>query len=217
MLGLETSIRLPMTFDPERLQSDLKAIEHVHMQSHYGKYHDGGWSAIGLVSQGGQADELHVGKGKYEKTEIVKHTPYFNEVLDRFECDKQRVRLMALKPGAKIFEHWDTDESIDVGSARIHIPIVTHKDVHFYLAGKRMNWKPGEVWYGDFSFPHHIENRSNINRVHMVLDLLANDFLLSLFPKGYVEQKTWRNYNRKIQLTACAYRMKLQGRKITDV
>jgi len=46
MLGLETSIRLPMTFDPERLQQDLKAIEHVHMQSHYGKYHDGGWSAI---------------------------------------------------------------------------------------------------------------------------------------------------------------------------
>jgi aspartyl/asparaginyl beta-hydroxylase len=212
MLGLETSIRLPLTFDPERLQKDLKAIEHVHMQSHYGGYHDGKWSAIGLVSQGGQSDELHVGTGKYEKTEIVKNCPYFNEVLDTFACDKQRVRLMALAPGGKIFEHWDSDETIDSGIARIHIPIVTHKDVVFVLAGRRVRWMPGEVWYGDFSFPHHLENRSNVNRVHMVLDLVVNDFLIGLFPKGYVEQKTWRRYARKAHLTACAYRMKLQGR-----
>src|SRR5215510_15293257 len=111
MLGLETAIRLPLTFDPERLRADLKAIENVHMQTHYGGYHDGTWSAIGLVSQGGEAGELHTGTGRYEKTELVKTCPYFNEVLDRFECDKQRVRLMALAPGGKIFEHWDTDET----------------------------------------------------------------------------------------------------------
>ena len=145
MLGLETSVRLPLTFDHERLQADLKAIESVHMQAHYGKYHDGKWSAIGLVSQGGKMDELHVGTGRYEKTELVQHCPYFNEVLDAFQCEKQRVRLMALAPGGKIYEHWDTEETIDSGTARVHIPIVTHHDVVFVLAGRRVYWKPGEV------------------------------------------------------------------------
>ena len=211
MLGLETAIRLPFTFDPERLRADLKAIENVHMQAHYGPYHDGKWSAIGLVSQGGQADELHAGTGRYEKTELVKACPYFNEILDRFECDKQRVRLMALAPGGKIFEHWDAEETIDSGVARIHIPIVTHRDVVFVLAGHRVRWGPGEVWYGDFSFPHHLENRSQVNRVHMVLDLVVNDFLIGLFPKGYVAQKRWRELSRKLHLTASTYRMKLRG------
>jgi len=215
MLGLETTVRLPISFDPQRLQADLKAIENVHMQSHYGSYHDGKWSAIGLVSQGGRMDELHTGSDRYEKTELVRHTPYFNEVLDHFQCDKQRVRLMALAPGGKIYEHWDTDETIDSGIARIHIPVVTHPDVVFVIAGRRVQWKPGEVWYGDFSFPHHLENRSNVNRVHMVLDLVVNDFLTGLFPKGYVDQKFWRKYARKVHLTASSYRMKLQGRRPT--
>jgi hypothetical protein len=212
MLGLETALRLPMSFDPVRLQRDLKAIEAVKMQAHYGGYHDGKWSAIGLVSQGGRMDDLQMGNEPYQKTDLLKQCPYFNEVIDSFPCEKQRVRLMAIAPGGKIFEHYDLIETLDRGVVRLHIPVVTHPDVVFVIAKRRVVWKEGELWYGDFSFPHYVENPSQINRVHMVMDFKVDEFIASLFPKDYIEQKRWRQYDRLFHLNWHWYHKKLAER-----
>jgi hypothetical protein len=71
----------------------------------------------------------------------------------------------------------------------LHIPIVTHPDVIFVIDGQRVLWNPGELWYGDFSKVHSVKNDSPIVRVHMVIDVQINDFVLSLFPADFIERR----------------------------
>ena len=72
---------------------------------------------------------------------------------------------------------------------RLHIPIVTHPDAAFFIDGQRMNWNAGELWYGDFSKVHSVENDSQVVRVHMVIDVQINEFVLSLFPEDFVARR----------------------------
>jgi hypothetical protein len=214
MLGLETAIRLPLSFSKARLQDDLNAVLQGQgkLIPHYGEYHDGGWAAIGLISQGGDAGNLRLGDGPYAETPALAVAPYFREVISSIKCEKQRVRLMALAPGAHIFEHYDKEESLDAGIARLHVPIVTNERVDFYLARRRQQWRAGELWYGDFSFPHHLCNNGAETRVHLVLDCLVNDDLLSLFPAGYADMKWLRGAYRNLMLTEFDWRRRLRRR-----
>ena len=206
MLGSETAIRFSQRFDVKRLQQDLKAIKHVDMKTHPDtKYHNGSWSGIALVNVEGKLGRLSYQKGdfrdntKYQKTEVLNYCPYFNQIIDDFPCPTSRVRLLALAPGGIISEHIDHGVSVDGHLIRFHIPIVTHPQVFFFLGNQRCNWQPGELWYGDFSFPHHLRNRSPVTRIHLVIDFPVNAESLKLLPEEYVQQKKWRKINRKFQ------------------
>jgi quercetin dioxygenase-like cupin family protein len=185
------AIRLPRTYDPALLQRDLEAVEGVQRASQPGPYHAGEWTGIALHSMGGRQSVFPGAPGleKYHDTEIVKHTPYFKKVLDELECPKEVARLLYLPPGGHIKEHYDFHTNFQYGLIRLHIPIVTHPDVHFSIGGQRVQWKEGELWYGDFSMNHWVKNESSITRVHMVMDVQINDFVLSLFPEDYIERR----------------------------
>jgi hypothetical protein len=51
---------------------------------------------------------------------------------------------------------------------------------------------PGELWYGDFGQKHSVVNESSVTRVHMVIDVLINKYLLDLFPRGFVKRHIGR-------------------------
>jgi hypothetical protein len=61
--------------------------------------------------------------------------------------------------------------------------------VAFVIDAQRLDWKAGELWYGDFSKVHSVKNDSAIARVHMVIDVQINDFVLSMFPVDFVERR----------------------------
>ena len=60
---------------------------------------------------------------------------------------------------------------------RHHIPIVTNDEVWFYVDGEKKNLKTGEIWEIDNTKLHKVENLSNKDRVHVIVDILPNDFL----------------------------------------
>ena len=164
----------------------------------HGRYHDGGWSAIGLISHEGNPHELKWAPGKYVKTPVLTLAPYLESIIDSFQCDKQRVRLMALQPGKNIYWHYDASESIDTNvNARLHIPIITNPGVQFQICHEDQIWRPGELWYGDFSFPHRLRNGGRAERIHLVLDLKVSDYVTSLFPPSFLEQKERRRRARR--------------------
>ena len=182
---MKTTVRFDRQYDVARLQADFATAEaagQAHL--HWSDYHDGGWSAIPLVSLNGQTDikGLRYGRGVFEKTPILAQCPYFEEIIDSFKCPKHRIRLMRLKAGTVIREHCDPGDTWALGQIRLHIPVVTHEEVHFYLNGERVMMREGELWYLDFSKPHHIENRSPIDRIHFVLDLVVNRWMRDFFP-----------------------------------
>ena len=186
----DVAIRLPIEFDPAKLIRDLEAVKHVDLAPQPGPYHDGAWKGISLHSQGGKqsAHPGYAGLDGFYPTDALKHTPYMKEILDGLQCPKKVVRLLTLPPGVEIGEHNDAWANFYCGTLRLHIPIITHPDVEFVINDRRCIWKPGEFWYGDFSLPHWVKNGSSIIRIHMVIDVEITDWVLTLFPKEFIER-----------------------------
>ena len=174
----------------ERLKEEYFSLKDYDWHQHFSKY-DSGWKAIPLISFEGKIDsesnkepplELSQLASKFKKTVFLKKCPYMNEIIDSFKCHKLRTRLMKMEPGTVIPEHSDTQGWFR-GIARLHIPIITHDEVYFFVNGKRAKMNEGEIWYTDVTKPHSVRNESNVTRVHLVIDLLINRFVRDMFPK----------------------------------
>ena len=101
--------------------------------------------------------------------------------MHNFKCELQAVRLLKLNAGSSIKEHRDADLNYEKGEVRFHIPVITHSEVEFILDNERLYLKEGECWYMNFNLPHHINNKSSIDRIHLVIDAAVNDWVIDLF------------------------------------
>ena len=110
-------------------------------------------------------------------------------MLAHFKCPLLAVRLLKLNAGAVIKEHRDAELSFEKGEIRLHIPVLTHDEVEFYLDKERMYLKEGECWYMNFNLPHSIINKSKINRIHLVIDATVNDWVKKLFAQPLANKK----------------------------
>ena len=185
------AVRLPRNYDVALLTRDLQTLRDVQTAPQPGPYHTGEWTGIALHSMGGKDSVFPsaAGMDHYQETESLKRTPYFKYVLDDLKCPKEVVRILFLPPGGHIKDHFDFHTSFQFGLLRLHIPIITHPDVIFMIGGQRVIWNAGELWYGDFSKVHSVKNDSQVVRVHMVIDVQINDFVLSLFPEDYIARR----------------------------
>ena len=204
--GLSLGHRLASDYDVARLQSELAEIlADYSPQTQHGGYHDGGWEAIGLIALNGDYREdrpvSDAHPGEYRATEVLDGAPHMREIIESFPAPKKRVRLMRMAPGAHIYWHFDRAESLDSENARLHVPIVTSRKILFQIAHEDFHWEPGSLWYGDFSFPHRLWNQSDEDRIHLVIDLEANDALRAMLPDVHEEQKDARASARR----ACAW------------
>ena len=137
-----------------------------------------------MRSTGGATDNIVIAPGEnvvYRDTLFLEECPYLQSVLLNFKCPLQAVRLMKLNAGAIIKEHRDAELNFEKGEIRLHIPVITHDDVEFYLDKERLHLKEGECWYMNFNLPHSVNNKSIINRIHLVIDALVNDWVKQLF------------------------------------
>jgi hypothetical protein len=185
------AVRLPRTYDVELMQRDLQALQEVRRAAQPGPYHKGEWTGIALYSMGGKQSVFPsaAGTDHYQETEELQRAPYLRKILSELNCPKEVLRILILPPEGHIKDHFDFHTSFQFGLLRLHIPIVTDPNVVFVIDGERMDWKAGELWYGDFSKIHSVKNDSQIVRVHMVIDVQINDFVLSLFPPDFVERR----------------------------
>ncbi len=178
-------LKLPFYFDFIRLQKEVEELGTDCWQAHYQKLHyEGGWSAIPLRSIGGKVDDIFISPHEnpvYQNTAFLKSHSYFSEVLSNFKCELQSVRLLKLDAGALIKEHKDAELSYEQESIRIHIPVITNDDVEFFLDNEKMKLKEGECWYMNFNLPHHLHNKSNFDRIHLVIDAVVNKWVSNIF------------------------------------
>jgi len=84
----------------------------------------------------------------------------------------QKVVLSRLAAGAVIPEHVDTNES-SLLARKVHIPLVTHPQVKFHVDGVTAHLEVGSAYELNNDLPHWVENRSGIERVHLIVELLA--------------------------------------------
>lgn len=178
-------LKLPYLFDVALLQQDVNHLSRSTWLAHYQtKHYEGEWSAIPLRSVNGNSDNIIVSPtehAQYADTILLQQCPYIQTVLSHFKCPLQAVRLLKLNAGAIIKEHNDAELCFEKGEIRLHIPVITHEDVAFYLQDERMIINEGECWYMNFNLPHRISNNSPVNRIHLVIDALVNDWVKQKF------------------------------------
>ncbi len=175
------------------MQEELLQIDHSAWQLHYQKLHyEGDWSAIPLRSVNGVASNIFISpeaNPQYKNTIFLDKSTYFKEVLSTFKCTLLAVRLLKLNAGALIKEHKDADLCYEKGEIRIHIPVVTNEQVAFYLDKEKMILHEGECWYMNFNLLHSLNNKSKVNRVHLVIDAIVNDWVHELFAQPSITKK----------------------------
>ena len=130
----------------------------------------------------------------YEEPELLP----IKEILSHIPAEFERVRVMRLKAGTSIKKHTDkVDKEIKNGNIiRIHIPIRTSINVHFYLwEGKdqyHFNLETGKYYYTDVSKPHAVHNKWTEDRLHLVVDCYNNPKLKNLLD----QPREYNEYNR---------------------
>jgi Aspartyl/Asparaginyl beta-hydroxylase len=183
-------LRLPFAFDRARLCRDLDRVEPEAWVAHFNaNYYEGAWSGVALRAVDGLASQIYpdpTASGRYVDTPVLMQSPYFRAVLAAFECPLNSVRLLKLAARSSIHEHRDYQLSHTHGEVRIHVPIVTNDDVAFYLDDELLPMREGEAWYLDLELPHRVDNRSDHDRVHLVIDCVENEWLEGLLSAGAV-------------------------------
>lgn len=185
-LAFPDRVRLPMAFDPARLAADLAAFDGDEWVAHFVRQnYEGDWSALPLRAQVGATHPIQMiysppGVTDFADTPFLSRAPYFAEVIAAFACPVTCVRLMRLTPGSVIKEHHDNDLAAEEGVARIHVPVATNDRVEFLLNGTPVTMKPGEAWYLRLADPHAVANRGTADRVHLVIDVLVDDWMLGM-------------------------------------
>lgn len=162
----------------------------------------GGWDVISLYSEDGKS--LSVSKNSDKDTvptEIIKDFPYTNSVikdlLSKFNAKPSRIRFSTLRKLKKITWHRDWDESLDHGNCRLHIPITVNDKCYGNMCHQECRWQPGELWYGDYSFPHQVVNLGDQDRLHIILDFKNPKNLFinqNLFDQEEMKRKKYKKF-----------------------
>jgi Aspartyl/Asparaginyl beta-hydroxylase len=110
--------------------------------------------------------------------------PAVEKILAALPCAGfERIRLMRLAPGGELSPHTDIADP-DAGASegkvvRVHIPLISNERCVFHswgLDGSRsaLVMEVGSVYYLDTRKPHRAVNGGDTERVHLVVDCIAN-------------------------------------------
>jgi len=186
-------IKLPLEFDSERLLKDLAQFTESEWIDHFVKQnYEGVWQAIPLRAKAGACHPIQQiysdpSCTDFCATDYLQRTPYMKEVLEQFQCQLLSVRLMKLNAGSRIKEHIDPDLAMESGYARLHIPITTNSQMEFLLNGEPVVMNSGECWYLRLSDPHSLNNNGDSDRVHIVIDAIANHWLSACVAESEID------------------------------
>jgi quercetin dioxygenase-like cupin family protein len=142
--------------------------------------YEGEWGGVALRSVGGVDTQLYPDPGAqapFADTPTLARCPAYCRALDQFRCPLLAARLLALAPGAVINEHRDYRLGWEDGEIRVHIAVLTSPEVEFVLDGRQVELAVGEPWYLNLNLPHRVTNRSAVNRIHLVVDCVVDDWL----------------------------------------
>jgi hypothetical protein len=86
-----------------------------------------------------------------------------------------RAEIIKMLKNTKIRKHVDKGEMLSV-SRRCHIPIITNPNVFFTVFNNTVNMEEGYCYEINNCLPHAVENNSNLDRVHIIIDILPNSY-----------------------------------------
>lgn len=181
------------------LQSEIESLLHVSSEQnswvdHVNKKdYSGGWDVLPLRCQRQHLDSHPILQGfaiaegdDWENLPVMVQCPEIQQLLAQLQCPIKAARLMRLKAGAEIKPHRDHELGIEFGEARLHLPIHTSDAVSFFVNHKKIPMRAGELWYFNADQVHEVYNRGDEDRINLVIDCTANDWLRAQIQQAVV-------------------------------
>lgn len=190
------ALKLNFQFDAKQMKEELKSISDSFQAIENSSTKN---SLIGMHLILPNKDELSNDKGEtFYMTEELKKSPYLQEVLNTFRCNKLTFRAQNLKAGGRIEKHSDLDKGLNNNIVRLNIPVSTNDEVYTYYNNERILMKDGECWLPNVSKLHEMENKSNETRWLLLIDCDLNDWWKEVLKQSDInvdEASKYENYN----------------------
>lgn len=179
-------VRLPLTFDANRMLNDIEALQlrdFIYYQALplRSPAHLVDFSLPAPPMPDDYADGTWT---DWMDTRALKDSPYLSEVVDTFKQHTRvtLVRLLRLAPYSVVKEHTDPTLGIQIEKSvvRLTIPILVPDEVTFYLNRSPVPMQPGECWYLRLTDIHSITNNGPNERINMTIDMEPNDWVKGL-------------------------------------
>lgn len=139
----------------------------------------------------------------YLWTRHIKYFPKIKNYLETLNTEIYLVRLLKLSANSKINPHHDETFEDKQKKIRLHIPLITNDKVIFKILNKQYKFDRkvkkelikkvwinkdiaefklsiGNLWYVNVDNIHSVENNSNIDRIHLVIDLKPTRDMLKI-------------------------------------
>lgn len=174
-------IKLPLSFDVEKLQQEIAAFDEDDWCPHPQGFAGNG--ALLLISAHGNSADDGM-KGPMLPTPLLKKSPYLQQVLASFGTVFGRTRLMRLDGNAEASKHMDASYYWHQ-RMRVHVPIQTHPEVDFLCGDKKVHMKAGESWIFDTWEKHNVINPVDKVRIHLVADTVGSARFQDLIDAGW--------------------------------
>ena len=187
----------PSLLDFDGVLNYIDNTEFSKVKTKYSKGDD--WTAISLRGYGPTPLDIlkpNVLKSKVKTETVLQDTSLLeedgfqviNDILAKIPSTFERVRFMKIKANSGIGKHSDRidkDFGLEDGNIiRIHVPIRTNDQVKFSLwegKEKLTNYlEVGHYYYVDVRAPHAVRNSSDVDRIHLVIDVYVNDEIRKL-------------------------------------
>jgi hypothetical protein len=164
-------------------------VDHVNKNDY-----TGGWDVMPLRCQRQHVNAHPVLQGfaiadgdDWENLPVLTQCPTIESILNQLQCPIKAARLMRLKAGAEIKPHRDNELSVEFGEARLHVPIHTSADVSFIVNNQTIPMQAGELWYFNADQMHEVYNRGVEDRINLVIDCVANEWLCEQIRLGSLQ------------------------------
>lgn len=112
-------------------------------------------------------------KNKNSQDELFKIYKYLE---DLYSGSIIRCEIIKLKKFSKVYKHTDGGALLHY-SRRVHLPLVTNKDVTFTVMDNTIHMLEGNGYEINNQLPHAVDNNSNCDRIHMIIDILPDDMV----------------------------------------
>lgn len=169
-------VRLPFTFDVERLTAEVGAFADHEWRQHPERH--AGNSALPLVAVDGDVGNDAV-VGRMRRTTYLDRVPYAEQIFAALDTPIGRSRFMRISGNADAKPHVDTNYYWHK-RLRIHVPVITTPDVAFLCGDESLHMAPGECWIFDTWSMHNVINPAPNDRIHLVIDTEGSESLWKL-------------------------------------
>ena len=174
-------VRLPVTFDTEKLLEEFHSIEASQWGSRGGRVgvHVQA-EAIFLRGHAPADGDIPIGD-----RDITVSLPFTMQLIRQLlKAQPMRCLFAKLKPNGRVPVHIDNGDYFE-RTIRIHFPVVTNPQAIMVADGQLFHMRVGEVWALNNSGSHGVLNESETQaRTHLICDYLPSEHLLNLLAKG---------------------------------